>query len=200
MPHASNHDRVRVRDWRSWGFTATDLILGRKERQLGGNSKAIDVIGINHYPCHAWMDPHHKGTIGRDPFRVVLREAYEQYGKNVFVAETGACDAGQGQDHRPGWLRYIGNELHAARDAGVPVIGACLYPIIAHSLWHSPKKICHHGLFGNERDASGRLPVHEPLAAELKRQQARFPSQSSGLAELLGTRAVPVVRQRILAS
>jgi hypothetical protein len=56
--------------------------------------------------------------------------------------------------------------------AGVPVEGICLYPVLSHPGW-SNGRMCPNGLFEME-PRHGRRPVHAPMAAELRRQQAAF--------------------------
>jgi len=97
----------------------------------------------------------------------MLREVYERYRRPMFVAETGA----EGEA-RPGWLRYIGDEVRAARDAGVPVEGVCWYPIMNFPGWDDDRH-CHNGLW-DYPDEVGRRAVYEPLGQELRRQQRAF--------------------------
>jgi hypothetical protein len=64
--------------------------------------------------------------------------------------------------------------------AGVPLAGLCWYLIVSHPSWDDDR-YCPNGLFGY-RDAAGQRPVYEPLARELRRQQALF-SDLLGAAE-----------------
>jgi hypothetical protein len=56
----------------------------------------------------------------------------------------------------------------------VPVEGICIYPIIDYPGWDNERH-CPCGLLGAAQPLSTR-PVYEPLAAELRRQQAIFHS------------------------
>jgi hypothetical protein len=85
----------------------------------------------------------------------------------VLVAETGA----EG-DPRASWFRYVCDEVAAALEAGVPVEGICLYPVVDYPGWADGRH-CATGLLGHP-DTAGRREVHAPLAEELARQQARF--------------------------
>jgi hypothetical protein len=89
------------------------------------------------------------------------------YKRALFIAETG-----REGDQRALWLRYIAEEVRAAFSAGVPVEGICIYPIIDYPGWDNERH-CPCGLLGAAQPLSTR-PVYEPLAAELRRQQAIF--------------------------
>ena len=98
------------------------------------------------------------------------------------VAETGAQD-----DHRHGWLRYVADEVMAARRAGVPVHGICLYPILDYPGWDDDR-YCRSGLWGYP-DPSGRREIHSPLAEELARQIARFAGEPETFRDQVPDRA-----------
>ena len=85
--------------------------------QLGGDERYLDILGINYYPNNQWIldGP----TIRRDeslyrPFREILREVWERYGRPLVVAETGA------RGRRPRRLAA----LHGRRGAGRPTGGS----------------------------------------------------------------------------
>jgi hypothetical protein len=73
----------------------------------------------------------------------------------------------------------VGAEVRGAIRAGVPVEGACLYPVLSHPGWDDDR-YCPNGLLEMEPHHGGRRPVHEPLAAELKLQQDLFQALSAG--------------------
>jgi hypothetical protein len=151
-------------------FQAWDMIVGRLWPQLGGDERYLDVVGVNYYPNNQWVlngSPIRRGERLYRPFREMLAETWERYGRPVMVAETGA----EG-DHRAEWLRYIGGEVLAARRAGVPVHGVCLYPIVNYPGWDDDRH-CESGLWGYA-DSAGHRDVHAPLAEELERQVRIF--------------------------
>ena len=45
------------------------------------------------------------------------------------------------------WLRYVGEEVRAALDGGIPVEGICLYPIVDYPGWANLRH-CEVGLLG----------------------------------------------------
>lgn len=149
----------------SWDMTAGALWPG-----LGGRPELLDVIGVNHYPENQWFlgggtierdDPHHK------PFRAILADVWERFRRPILVAETGA----EG-DARVPWLDYVTGEVLAAVEAGVPVEGICLYPILDYPGWANERH-CPVGLLGYCGE-DGRRPVHRPLAEALRRLQHRI--------------------------
>ena len=157
-------------------FEACDMILGRREPDLGGQEDFVDLIGVNYYIHNQWT--HGGGMIvPSDPryghIRDLLRENFSRYGKPLFIAETGIED-----ETRPAWLRYMCNEIFAAIDAGVPIEGLCLYPILNHPGWDDDRH-CYNGLL-DYADAQGNRAAYEPLARELRRQQQNIARIRSG--------------------
>ncbi len=166
-------DRAEAEGHRQAQFQAWDMIVGRLWPQLGGDERYLDVLGVNYYPNNQWVlagsmlqrdDPQYR------PFRDILREAWERYGRPLVVAETGAQDGARAE-----WLSYIAEEVRAARRAGVPVGGICLYPILDYPGWDDDRH-CQSGLWGYPR-LGGHREIHVPLAQELTRQIELFRSE-----------------------
>ena len=151
------------------------MLSGRLHPELGGHPKYLDVVGVNYYPWNQWTynGPTAEGTtIGTDdpgyrPFRLILADVFERYGRPLFVTETGS----EGEARAP-WLRRVGHETRAAILRSVPVEGVCLYPILNFPGWENDRD-CQNGLWGYPDESGGR-PIYEPLAAELRRQTRRF--------------------------
>ena len=170
-------------------FQAWDMLAGSLWPQLGGDPSYLDVIGVNFYYGNQRVHGGGPLTNRRDPqyrpFRAMLQEVYDRYERPVFVAETGIEGAAHvtgipryempvsaNEDARPEWLRYVGAEVRAARAAGVPVEGICLYPVMNHLGWEDDRH-CQNGLLDFPCDATtGARGVVTPLALELARQQA----------------------------
>lgn len=161
-------------------FQAWDMIAGHLWPQLGGDERYLDVVGVNYYPYNQWV---YKGpSLERDdprhiPFREILAGMWERYRRPLLIAETGAAD-----DLRAPWLRYVGEETRAARRAGVPVHGICLYPILDYPGWDDDRH-CRTGLWGFP-DAAGGREVCLPLAEELVRQQELFQPEPAFLDDI----------------
>ncbi len=149
-------------------FEAWDMISGRLHPELGGDPTLLQIIGVNYYDRNQWMN--HGDTIRRSnplyrPFHRILCEVWERYRVPMFVSETGTED-----DDRPDWFAYIASEVRKAIEAGVPMHGICLYPILNHPGWDDDRH-CYNGLF-DYADDSGAREVYQPLEDEIRRQTA----------------------------
>jgi hypothetical protein len=179
---ARPEDAAAAATFKDLQFEAWDMLAGRMRPELGGIPAYLDIIGVNYYPWNQWVyvSPLEPGpTVERAhpqyrPFRMLLADLYERYRRPVFVAETGT----EGE-RRPDWLRYIGGETLAALQAGIPVEGICLYPIVNFPGWDDERH-CHNGLW-DYADAQGERAVYEPLACELRRQQSALDAWRKGL-------------------
>jgi UDP-galactopyranose mutase len=160
----------RSAQWEAW-----DMIAGRARPELGGGPRYLDVIGVNYYYSNQWE---HCGKrlrwedTPRDermvPFRKLLTEVYERYRRPMFLAETSHYREG-----RPAWIREVSSEVHAARLAGVPVEGICLYPVIDRPDWEDPNDWHKAGLWDIVRDENGILQrvLNEEYAAAIREAQ-----------------------------
>ncbi len=161
-PQAEGHRQAQFQGW--------DMIAGHAWPQLGGSPKHLDIVGVNYYFNNQWI--HGTGPIDtghplHKPFRYILAETYARYGRPIFVSETGIEF-----ERRPAWLAHIGAEVRAARAAGVPIEGICLYPVINHPGWDDDRH-CQNGLLDMQPRSGGRLS-YQPLADEMGRQRRLF--------------------------
>ena len=187
---SDGRQRAEAEGHRQAQFQAWDMLAGRLWPQIGGDPKYLDVLGVNFYYNNQRVHGEGLLTDRRDlryrPFRAMLQEVHARYDRPVFVAETGIegeahvtgipryeMPLPDDEDARPEWLRYIGAEVRAARAAGVPVEGICLYPVLNHLGWDDDRH-CQNGLLDFPHDATGCRGVVAPLAEELARQQALF--------------------------
>jgi beta-glucosidase/6-phospho-beta-glucosidase/beta-galactosidase len=167
-PVAENYTRAQFEAW--------DMLAGRVRPELGGAEKYLDIVGVNYYPHNQWVfnnlpfNPAYKlsrfDPLYR-PFRRILRDVYERYGRPMFVAETGSDD-----DDRPDWLRYICQEVHAAMTEGVQLEGICIYPIVNFPWWDDDFHL-QNGLWDYPNEA-GEREICGPLARELQAQRRFF--------------------------
>lgn len=164
IPRSRALDDVRAaRDYTLAQFEAQDMIAGRLRPDLGGRPGNVDIVGVNYYEYNQWVDG--DLAVGVDhpqyrPLRQMLADVHARYGRPVFVSETGIEGA-----LRPAWARMVTAEVAAARGAGVPVEGICLYPVLDYPGWENDRH-CPTGLFGYSRP-DGTRPVDGPLADEL---------------------------------
>ncbi len=151
-------------------FAAWNMLAGLAHPQLGGARRYMDIIGINYYCHNQWMvnggPIDVEGPLARS-FTSILQDNYARYGCDIVIAETGIED-----DLRPGWLRYVCQEVLAAIRSGVPVQGICLYPIMNHPGWDDDRH-CPNGLIDYSPRTLERW-IFEPLREELARQQRIF--------------------------
>jgi hypothetical protein len=151
-------------------FEAYDLISGRIEPELGGSPDCLDIIGANFYPENQWYLGGRTIPFGHhayQPFRNMLVELHQRYGRPVLVTETGAEGAA-----KPSWLHYVCAEMRAAMARDVPLHGVCFYPILDYPGWDNDRH-CDVGLLTTP-DQHGRRAVCEALRDEIERQQMLF--------------------------
>jgi beta-glucosidase/6-phospho-beta-glucosidase/beta-galactosidase len=157
--------------YRQAQFEAFDMLLGRRELDLGGGPDVMDVIGLNYYFHNQW---HHSNRRKLPlahplyrPLSDILSEYKARYHKPLILAETGIED-----DERPTWFNYVAEETRRALAMGVDIRGICLYPICNHPGWRDDRH-CHNGLW-DYADDSGDRDIYQPLADEVKQQMASF--------------------------
>jgi len=150
-------------------FEAVDFLAGKQRPELGGGPQYLDIVGLNFYDRNQWIDmapPLMRGETGYTPLRELLAGVSARVERPLFIAETGTEGTA-----RAGWLRYVAEEVFAARAAGFPVEGLCLYPVLSHLGWDDDRR-CPNGLFEGFAPAAPRT-VYEPLATTLAVLQAR---------------------------
>lgn len=169
----SNADAVaieRARGHNDAQFEAIDMLLGLKAPELGGHDGAIDLIGLNYYYNNQWIDEGRTVFLGdwfHRPLSDLLVEVGARYRQPLYIAETGTEGV-----FRPGWLRYVCDEVRETRRRGVGIEAICLYPIISHLGWDDSRH-CLNGLFEGYAPDWPRTP-YPPLAVEVRKQAARF--------------------------
>jgi hypothetical protein len=160
--------RASARQARDSQFEALDLLTGRLEPELGGSPDLIDLLGVNFYPDNQWYYGGPTIPLGHhayQPLADLLAEWFARYRRPMLIAETGAEGSA-----RAAWLHYVCGEVEVAREAGTPIEGICLYPVVNYPGWDDDRH-CATGLLSGA-DASGARDVYAPLARELHQQQA----------------------------
>lgn len=151
-------------------FEAMDIIGGRLCPELGGQEDYLEILGFNYYwNCQwqgadrslPWPDPEQL----RIPLHLLLREAYERYGKPVFLSETGHFGSG-----RVDWLEEITSECLLAEEQGVDFHGICIYPVTDRPDWDHLDVYPQCGLFDLDREKN-RIPEQPYINSLLKQQE-----------------------------
>lgn len=106
----------------------------------------LDLIGVNYYyngqiefngEALCWRTPDPR----RIPFSEMLKTVWDRYRRPLIISETGHFD-----NERALWLDEVLAEVLVAREAGIPVHGVCIYPILDRPCWHEPDVFIRTGL------------------------------------------------------
>jgi hypothetical protein len=161
-------------------FEAWEMMSGRLHPELGGDSKYLDIIGVNFYHANQWEHPTGRlrwEDTPRDdrwmPLHRMLAEVYERYHRPIFVAETSHFGSGRAR-----WIREIADEVFQARMNGTPVEGICLYPILDRYDWENPNHWHNSGLWdlSLNGDGSYHRAINQEYAVEVKSAQEKLAS------------------------
>lgn len=176
-------------------FEAWDMLAGRMYPELGGSRAHLDIVGVNYYWTNQWEIGHEDRPLALDdPRRVplgrMLHQVWKRYGGDLLLTETAHVD-----DMRAFWLHCVTDECESVLDAGVPLRGACLYPILGMPEWHEPDKWTHMGLW-DLVPRSGRLErkLYKPMREALRvaqRLDRKFNEFRNADAESCGQIAEP---------
>lgn len=119
-------------------FQAMDIIAGRMCPELGGREEYLDILGFNYYWNSQW--DHGIGSLPwpeaeyeiprRTGIADLLEMAHARYGKPLFLSETGHFGIG-----RAPWMDEVTNECIKALGRGIPLLGACIYPVTDRPDW-----------------------------------------------------------------
>lgn len=172
-------EQVASYQWQAW-----DLLAGRTEPALGGGPGMLDLLGINHYHSGQWEVETERRLWWheRDPRRRGLDEllqcAAARYGRPMLVAETSHVGAG-----RAAWLSDVASQARRARDAGIALLGLCLYPLVDRPDWNDANAWHHSGLWDVAQPPGADLPMqrllHRPYARVLALWQQLLPEPPS---------------------
>lgn len=155
-------------------FESWDMLAGITAPELGGHPRYLDIMGVNFYHSNQWEYPNVRlrwEDTPRDPrwqpLSRILAEVYDRYRRPLFIGETSHVGVGRAQ-----WLREIAAELWSANDAGIPIEGVCLFPIIDRMDWNDDNHWHNSGLWDLVRK-NGRLErvLHAEYAEELRHSQ-----------------------------
>lgn len=129
-------------------FEAFDMLAGRRNPELGGAPRYLDLMGVNYYDTNQWeaATGHrlwwHLDDARRRQLHDMLSEVYTRYGRPLLLAETGHVGSGRGV-----WIREIAEQAIMARQQGVDISGICLYPGIDRPDWENADHWHHSGMW-----------------------------------------------------
>ena len=159
----------RAADQRAGQFESWDMISGQMNPSLGGQSKYLDIMGLNYYHSNQWEHPDVRlawEANPRDdrwvPLHQLLAEVYNRYQRPLFIGETSHFGEGRGR-----WLREVYEDVKTAIRNGVPLEGLTIYPIIDRPDWDDLAHWHNSGLWDLIPDDQGVLQrkLNEEYAA-----------------------------------
>ncbi|HET7599567.1 MAG TPA: hypothetical protein VFK09_04710 [Gemmatimonadales bacterium] len=138
---------------------ARDMLAGRSHPELGGRPAYLDIIGLNYYHANQWEYPDRRLRWEDDPrdqrwapLSALLAAVARRYGRPMILSETSHFGSGRAR-----WIREIAAEARRALDAGTPLEGVCIYPVLDRPDWDDPYHWHHSGLWDVRRESGGRL-------------------------------------------
>jgi len=151
-------------------FQAMDIISGRICPELGGDESMLDILGFNYYWNCQWQGfgetlPWPEIEIRRKPINKMLQDAYERYGKPIFISETGHFGCG-----RISWLEEVTRESITVMKNGVEFYGICIYPVTDRPDWDDLTSFSNCGIFDLD-EHSNRIPEQDFIASIRVQQQ-----------------------------
>ena len=131
-------------------FEWLDMLMGFKFPELGGCPECVDVVALNYYShnqqevvadatrpsgYHFVRIPLEDET--RVPLSTLLTEVYERYGKDLVIGEFGHYIETHPfyRDQRVLFCDSVFDGMFDAAMKGVPIRGACHYPVIDYQDW-----------------------------------------------------------------
>ena len=176
-------DAQNASQWEAW-----DMILGRSQPELGGHPRYVDVLGVNFYHDNQWEVPGgrkiHWHIKPRDrrwvPFNQLIRGAYDRYQRPIIIGETSHVGSGRAE-----WIRELTDEVIVAVQAGLPLEGICLYPVMDRFEWNDPTHWHNSGLwdYAIQPDGTFRRVLNQEYAREFGRSQLRLAALGFGSVE-----------------
>jgi beta-glucosidase/6-phospho-beta-glucosidase/beta-galactosidase len=171
----SEEDLIAAATENEQQFQSVDMLCGRICPELGGSDNLVDVLGFNFYYNNQWIvgqfeflgwndpvpDPRWK------PLADLLQAAYLRYHKPIIISETS-----HPKEDRPLWIQMVSIQCANLIDRGVPLLGACLYPVIDRPDWDNPNIWHHSGLWDTDfSDKYSRVLHRESERALLAGQE-----------------------------
>lgn len=159
-------------------FQSFDMLCGRLLPELGGSPAHLDIVGVNYYWTNQWEHTVVGLPLSEDdercwPLTDLIRWVWHRYGHEMLITET--MHSG---DHRGPYLQTLRDELRTILDERIPLLGACLYPILGMPEWHDRNNWARMGLWDLHPNALGeleRVPYNPALEALASMQRVLAP-------------------------
>lgn len=142
-------------------YEALDMFIGRINPELGGHPRYLDMIGVNFYHSNQWEyggerlrwedEPRDERWV---PLHKLLDDMHRRYGRPLFIAETSHVGVGRAR-----WITEVADEVCIALQAGVPVLGVCLYPVIDRPDWEDENHWHNSGVWDFKKDKGTMMRV-----------------------------------------
>jgi hypothetical protein len=172
-PPGAGADHVDAHDFNQRAvLEAWDMIAGRVRPELGGSREHLDIVGINYYWTNQWEIGQEEQPLAFDDPRHVglaelVRGIWLRYGGDLLITETAHVG-----DMRPFWVHTVAEACEELLDMGVPLRGACLYPILSMPEWHARDTWANMGLWDlAARDGGLQRVEFAPLRDALRAAQ-----------------------------
>ena len=157
-------------------FQVTDILSGRICPELRGKPEYPDIIGVNYYYNNQWIYNTSEFLFWRNnppdkrwkSLHVLLNEVYQRYEKSIVITETS-----HPKEDRPLWINAVANECAIVLNAGIPLNGICIYPIIDRPDWDDLITWHNSGLCDVEVANNGTMKriLNQPFAKALSSAQ-----------------------------
>jgi beta-glucosidase/6-phospho-beta-glucosidase/beta-galactosidase len=153
-------------------FESWDMLAGRKNPELGGTRRHLDIVGMNYYWTNQWIlgldeQPLAEDDPRRVPLRELIKKVHARYGGDILITETAHVD-----DMRPRWLSHLADEVEALLEEKIPLRGVCLYPILGMPEWHDQQRWTQMGLWEVQcQSGCGERKICESMLEALRKAQ-----------------------------
>jgi len=164
-------------------FQAMDIVSGRMCPELGGSEEYLDILGFNYYWNSQW--DHGIGPllwpeieVKRTGISALLEMAYLRYKRPLFLSETGHFGEG-----RALWMEEVTIECQKTLEKGIPLLGACIYPVIDRPDWDDMERYHDCGIW-DLNDTKERV-AHLDVVVAILRGREVINSKISELSQIL---------------
>ena len=136
--NASEQDLVNAALQHQYQFHATDILCGKNCPELNGRPEYLDIIGVNYYYNNQWISGTTNFLVWKDEpkdarwiqLSNLIKEVFNRYNKPLVITETS-----HPKEDRPLWMNDVTKEIIKIIRNKIPLLGACIYPVIDRPDW-----------------------------------------------------------------